>query len=385
MAKVFWYCEKWQPGGIQRVQVNLLPYFDPAEIQFDLAFSEDDTALFDEKIRAAGARKLLTLNKRYHSPSRRTLANFLALRRILRDGHYDAVHFNACHGVEMIYLLWAWAYRVPVRIVHARNNNIGAGGKGRPIKVLAHQICKRLFDWMATVRLANSELSAAWLFRKSDIEKNRVHVLKNGIDAKAFAFNPAGREQTRKALGLENAFVVGHVGHFSYQKNHAFLLSVFAEIARREPKAHLLIIGEGDGKAEVQEQAQRLNVSDKVVFYGATENVPPLLWVMDAFVFPSRFEGCGNALLEAQAAGLPCFASKGVIPQDVAVTPLVRWLALSDHPAQWAEAILANRGKAPRLAHDAEIIQAGYDLSAMADSLKRIYLGASGEEIERAL
>ena len=385
MAKVFWYCEKWQPGGIQRVQVNLLPYFDPAEIQFDLAFSEDDTALFDEKIRAAGARKLLTLNKRYHSPGRRTLANFLALRRILRDGHYDAVHFNACHGVEMIYLLWAWAYRVPLRIVHARNNNIGAGGKGRPIKVLAHQICKRLFDWMATVRLANSELSAAWLFRKSDIEKNRVHVLKNGIDAKAFAFNPDGREQTRKALGLENAFVVGHVGHFSYQKNHAFLLSVFAEIARREPKAHLLIIGEGDGKAEVQEQAQRLNVSDKVVFYGATENVPPLLWVMDAFVFPSRFEGCGNALLEAQAAGLPCFASKGVIPQDVAVTPLMCWLALSDHPAQWAEAILANRGKTPRLAHDVEIIQAGYDLSAMADSLKQIYLRASGAEIESAL
>ena len=385
MANVFWYCEKWQPGGIQRVQVNLLPYFDPVEIQFDLAFSEDDTPLFDEKIRAAGARKLLTLNKRYHNPGRRTLANFLALRRILRDGYYDAVHFNACHGVEMIYLLWAWAYRVPVRIVHARNNNIGAGGKGRPIKVLAHQICKRLFDWMATVRLANSDLSAQWLFRKSDFEKSRVRVLKNGIDANAFAFDPVGREQTRKALGLENAFVVGHVGHFSYQKNHAFLLSVFAEIARREPKAHLLIIGEGDGKAEVQEQAQRLNVSDKVVFYGATENVPPLLWVMDAFVFPSRFEGCGNALLEAQAAGLPCFASKGVIPQDVAVTPLMCWLALSDHPAQWAEAILANRGKTPRLAHDAEIIQAGYDLSAMADSLEQIYLRASGAEIESAL
>ena len=381
MANVFWYCEKWQPGGIQRVQVNLLPYFDPKEIQFDLAFSEDDTALFDDKIRAAGARKLLTLNKRYESPGRRTLTNIFALRKIMREGHYDAAHFNACHGVEMIYLFWAWAYRVPVRIVHARNNNIGAGGKSRPVKVLAHQICKRLFGWTATVRLANSELSAAWLFSKADRRKGRVRILKNGIDAKAFAFDPVGREQNRKALELENAFVVGHVGHFSYQKNHAFLLSVFAEIARREPKARLLLIGEGDGKAAIQEQAQRLNVSDKVVFYGATENVPPLLWAMDAFVFPSRFEGCGNALLEAQAAGLPCFASKGVIPQDVAVTPLVRWLALSDYPAHWAEAILANRGKTPRLAHDAEIIQAGFDLAAMANSLKRIYLGASGAEI----
>ena len=381
MANVFWYCEKWQPGGIQRVQVNLLPYYDPAEIQFDLAFSEDDTALFDDKVRTAGARKLLTLNKRYDSPGRRTLANFFALRKILRDGHYEAVHFNACHGVELMYLFWAWVYRVPVRIVHARNNNIGAGGRSRPVKVLAHQICKHLFGWMATDRLANSDLSAQWLFRKSDFEKSRVRILKNGIDAKAFAFDPAGREQIRKALGLEDVFVVGHVGHFSYQKNHAFLLSVFAEIAEREPKARLLLIGEGDGKAAVREQAQKLNVSDKVIFYGATENVPPLLWAMDAFVFPSRFEGCGNALLEAQAAGLPCFASKSVIPQDVAVTPLVRWLALSDHPAQWAETILANRGKTPRLAHDAEIIKAGYDLAAMADSLKKKYLRARESEI----
>ncbi len=373
--KVFWYCEKWQPGGIQRVQVNLLPYFDPKEVQFDLAFSEDDTALFDDKIRAAGARKLLTLNKRYDRPGKRTLANFFALRRILRDGHYDAAHFNACHGVELIYLFWAWLYHVPVRIVHARNNNIGAGGKTRPVKVLAHRICKRLFSWMATVRLANSELSAEWLFRKTDINKNRVRILKNGIDTKAFAFDPVGREQTRKALELENAFVIGHAGHFSYQKNHEFLLEIFAEILEREPKACLLLVGEGDGKAAVQEQAQRLNIPDKVVFYGATENVPPLLWAMDAFAFPSRFEGCGNALLEAQTAGLPCFASKDVIPESVAVTPLLHWRSLSDGPENWAEAILADRGKTPRLKHDADIIQAGHDLAAMADSLKSIYLG----------
>ena len=383
--KVFWYCEKWQPGGIQRVQVNLLPYFDAKEIQFDLAFSEDDTALFDDKIRAAGARKLLTLSKRYDSPGRRTVANFFALRRILRDGHYDAAHFNACHGVELIYLFWAWMYRVPVRIVHARNNNIGAGGKTRSVKVLAHRICKRLFGWMATVRLANSDLSAEWLFRKADISKGRVRVLKNGIDVEAFAFDPVGREQTRKELGLEDAFIVGHVGHFSYQKNHAFLLDVFAEIAKREPKARLLLIGEGDGKATVQEQAQKLNLSDKVVFYGATENVPPLLWAMDAFVFPSRFEGCGNALLEAQAAGLPCFASKDVISKDVAVTPLLHWLPLSDGPGTWAEAILANRDSALRQAHKTEIIQAGYDLAAMADRLKKIYHGVRESEISRTL
>ena len=375
MIKVFWYCEKWQPGGIQRVQVNLLPYFDPKEIQFDLAFSEDDTALFDEKIQAAGARKLVTLDRRYGSPGIRTLANFFAVRRILRDGHYGAVHFNACHGVELMYLLWAWVYRVPVRIVHARNNGIGAGGKSRLVKVLAHKVCKHLFGWMANGRLANSDLSARWLFSASDMRKGRVRVLKNGIDTERFSFDPAGRNETRNALRLENAFVVGHVGHFSYQKNHEFLLDIFAKIAQRNPDARLLLVGEGEGEAAVREQAERLEIEDKVIFYGATERVAPLLWAMDAFVFPSRFEGCGNALLEAQASGLPCFASQGVIPEAVAVTPLLHWLPLSDSPAAWADIILAQTGKEPRRTHAAEIIRAGYDLAAMAAFLNHTYHG----------
>ena len=374
MMKVFWYCEKWQPGGIQRVQANLLPYFDPKEIQFDLAFSEDDTALFDESIRAAGARKLVTLNKRYSSPGKRTLANFFAVRCILREGHYDAVHFNACHGVELMYLLWAWVYRVPVRIVHARNNGIGAGGKSRPVKVLAHKVCKHLFGWMANGRLANSDLSARWLFSASDVRKGRVRVLKNGIDAKAFAFDPAGRKETRTALHLENAFVVGHVGHFNYQKNHGFLLEIFSEITKRRPDARLLLVGEGAGEAAAREQAEHLGIKDRVIFYGAAERVAPLFWAMDAFVFPSRFEGCGNALLEAQAAGLPCFASQGVMPEAVAVTPLLHWIFLSESPAAWAERVLSQADETLRPAHAEEIIRAGFDLKAMADSLRAIYL-----------
>lgn len=375
MIKVFWYCEKWQPGGIQRVQANLLPYFDPKEIQFDLAFSEDDTALFDENIRAAGARKLVTLDRRYTSPGKRTLANFFAVRRILRDGHYDAAHFNACHGVELTYLFWAWVYRVPVRIVHARNNGIGAGGKSRPVKIAAHKVCKHLFGWMANGRLANSDLSARWLFSASDMWKGRVRILKNGIDAKRFAFDPAGRKETRKALHLENAFVVGHVGHFSYQKNHGFLLEIFSEITKREPSARLLLVGIGEGEAAVREQAERLGIKDRVIFYGAAKRVAPLLWAMDAFVFPSRFEGCGNALLEAQAAGLPCFASRGVIPEAVAVTPLLHWLPLSDSPAAWAEQVLSQADETPRQPYAAEIMKAGFDLAAMAESLKSIYCG----------
>ena len=130
-VRVFWYCEKWQPGGIQAVQVNLLEHMDTEGIRFDIVTSESETDIFDERLAAAGARRIVSLSRRYGGPGMRTLANIFALRRLIRDGQYDAVHFNVCHGVEMIYLFWAWLYRVPLRIVHCRNNGIGSGGKLR--------------------------------------------------------------------------------------------------------------------------------------------------------------------------------------------------------------------------------------------------------------
>ena len=373
--RVFWYCEKWEPGGIQKLQTGLLPYLDRDKVRLEVAACEDDTALFDGALRAAGVQRLTTLQKRYRSPGLRTAANFFALRHIMKAGSYDAVHFNACHGVEAIYLFWAFLYRVPVRILHARNNGIGAGGKTRPIKVFCHLLCKHLFGGLATVRLANSDLAARWLFPAREVAGGRVRIVKNGIAAQAFAFDPEKRAAARRALGLENALVIGHIGHFTYQKNHPFLLNVFAEIARRNPRARLLLIGKGPGEQAAREQAKRLGVSERVIFCGVVSDVAPLLFSMDAFVLPSRFEGFGNVLLEAQAAGLPCFASRDVIPSAAAVTPLLHWISLQEGPEKWAKEILVQGVCEARRSFAQEIIDAGYDIARMAKELQEIYCG----------
>ena len=219
-VRVCWYCEKWQPGGIQAVQMNLLQHMDLERIHMDIVVSEDDTALFDKKMGELGVDKIVTLKETYTSPAKRVFANIFAFGRLVRQGNYDVVHLNVCHGVEMIYAFWAWLYRVPVRILHCRNNDIGAGGRSRKLKILCHKICRYLFRDCANVRLANSDLAAQWLFTKRDRKKNRVRILKNGINAGKYAFDKEAREKIRKELGIEDKFVVGHVGHFNYQKNH---------------------------------------------------------------------------------------------------------------------------------------------------------------------
>jgi len=371
--RVFWYCEKWQPGGIQAIQVNLLEHMNTEGICFEIVTSESETSIFDARLEAAGVRRFVSLPKRYGGPGVRTFSNIFALRSLMRDGAYDVVHFNACHGVEMIYLFWAWLYRVPLRIVHCRNNGIGSGGRLRPVKVLCHEIGKRVFGGCANVRLANSDLAARWLYTPRRIERGQVRIVRNGIDAQRYRFDPDRRAAIRKELGLEGKVVLGHVGHFSYQKNHLFLIQVFSEITRLMPDAHLLLIGTGAGEARVREEVGRLKLEDRVCFYGVTNDVPGMMCAMDGFVLPSRFEGFGNVLIEAQASGLPCFASEGVIPEAVKVCDALRFISLESGPKAWAQQIANTAWSCERKDRTQAVIDAGYDIASMARELEILY------------
>jgi len=355
------------------VQVNLLHHMDLRKIHMDVVVSEDDTSLFDDKLRALGVNKIVTLENRYSSPARRVLANIFAFGKLIKQNRYDVVHLNVCHGVELIYSFWAWLYRVPVRIVHCRNNDIGAGGRSRKFKIFCHNVCKRLFKNCATVKLANSDLAAAWLYTPGDIRKHRVQIIRNGIDSRRYAYDPEIRKQLRQELHLEDQFVVGHVGHFNYQKNHEFLLSVFLEIQRIHPEAVLLLVGAGDYQKRIELLAQEYGISDRVIFYGVTNDIPAVMMAMDVFVFPSRFEGFGNVLMEAQACGLKCFASDAVIPKAVQITENVMWIDLEEPAKVWAEKILSVGSGCERKSHVEDVISAGHDISNMAEILETMY------------
>lgn len=198
----------------------------------------------------------------------------------------------------------------------------------------------------------------------------RRQVLYYGID-----FAPFEQEvdpiAVRAELGLPGgAFVVGHVGIFRLQKNHAFLLDVAAELVAREPRARLLLVGDGDLRPEIERKIAALGLGEHVVLAGVRADVARLmLGAMDAFVFPSRNEGLGIVLLEAQAAGLPCVVSDVVPAEASVVAELTDRRSLSESPARWAEAVLALRDRS--------------DLPQRAEALAR--LQRSSFELHRAI
>jgi glycosyltransferase involved in cell wall biosynthesis len=118
------------------------------------------------------------------------------------------------------------------------------------------------------------------------------------------------------------------------------LVQIAAEAAKRDPQVHFLFVGEGRLRPAIEALVKEAGCCDNVHFLGSRADVPQLMRCMDAFVFPSLYEGLGLVVIEAQAAGLECFVSDN-LPHAADIVPdLVRRLALADGPSHWAEQIL---------------------------------------------
>ena len=106
---------------------------------------------------------------------------------------------------------------------------------------------------------------------------------------------------------MRNRFIVGHVGRFSVQKNHRFLIEIFNEIQKINPNSTLMLVGDGELRSEVLDLAKKLKIEDKIIVTGFISNVNEVIQCFDAFVFPSLFEGLSVTSIENQAVGNICF------------------------------------------------------------------------------
>ena len=179
--------------------------------------------------------------------------------------------------------------------------------------------------------------------------------------------------EIRKKLAIpEDAFVLGHVGRFSYQKNHEYLIRIFAEVRKRNEHAVLMLIGDGENKPDVKKQIEELHLTDSVRFCGLVNNVNDYMQAMDVFVLPSRYEGLPIVGVEAQAAGLPVITSVNV-SEELEISDLVTFLELKEDVSEWADKILSYEGKAREDAAE-QIRSHGYDVQFTADEIEKMYL-----------
>lgn len=160
----------------------------------------------------------------------------------------------------------------------------------------------------------------------------------NGIDLEKFQVLES-KAMLRKKEGIpENSFVIGHVGRFSLQKNHEFIIRVFAQIHRDHPKSFLLLVGDGDLKSKTIDMLKKFKLNGAYKILSNRSDVPQILKMMDVFLFPSLYEGLPVSLIEAQVSGLPCIISD-TIKKEAVISNLVRIMSLHSTVDEWATCV----------------------------------------------
>ncbi len=351
-------------GGVENFLMAYCGRIDPQRIRFDFLTRYEDAA-YPAQRNAIG--RTYVIPRRSEDP----VKYYRAIRAFFEQHarEYDIIWDNECMFNDMTPLKLAAEYGIPVRIAHShnpQNADPSLAGKGRGA---LHRVQRRGLARYANALWACSEESARWACPAMDLP---FTIIPHAIDAADYRFDPAVREEVRAHYGLTDCLVVGHVGRLQYQKNQAFLLEAFARLHQREPRARLVLVGDGPNLLTLEAKAVELGVEEEVLFLGHRDDVPRLLQAFDLFVMPSRFEGLGMAAVEAQAAGLNCILSSA-FPKEAAITQNVTFLDPED-PDLWAERMLdALEGPCALVRPDtmADITRAGHELTAATERLTR--------------
>ena len=353
------------PGGMENCIMNYYRNIDKNKIHFDFLTNFQQIAYQQEL--EAGNSKIFVIPKKGDNllNYKRELINFF--KDNAKD--YDVIWYNTCSLANIDYLKMAKKYGIKKRIIHAHNS----GNEASQIKYLFHKINRRLISKYATDFWSCSMNAARYFFNDNIISSSKHNLVYNAINLKDFSFDNTMRNKIRKELQIDDCFVIGNVGRFQIQKNHLFLIDIFWQVLKKRSDAVLLLIGQGELESQVQERVQKYGLEKKVIFLGVRDDVNKILSALDVFVFPSLFEGLGLALIEAQAVGLPCITSNVVVPNEVNITGLVKFVNLDHNPEEWASAICQVDLTKERDTFDSMIISNGYDIRAESKKLEKMF------------
>jgi len=369
MLRVVHFIFKMDRGGIETLIMNLYRNIDRSKVQFDFAVHSKEKGDYDDEIKRLGGKII------YFPSFRNNPVKYMSeWRSFFRKNanYYNALHFHTPSLANIYPLKMAAKYNIPIRILHSHNTNFNRG-RLQGLYNMIHEANKQKIDKFATDFFACSIPAAEWLFGNEMINKGHVVLMRNGIETEKFLFNSEKRSLIRKELCLEGKFVIGNVGRLTYQKNHEFLVDVFAEVYKKNNNAVLLLIGKGELEENIKEKVSDLGLTEAVKFLGVREDINSLFQAMDIFLFPSRYEGLGIVLIEAQASGLRGIASD-VIPKDAKLTELIDFMSLNESKTKWADEVLKCEQGYERRNTKQDLVNCGYDIKMVASKYQEFLL-----------
>ena len=351
-------------GGTQAFILNVLRNIDLRKFQIDIAIN------FEDNVNKGIGDILKELGCNIYFWPYFKVYNYIQFRtfwkKFFEEHHYDIVHGHSTNSASLYLKCAKEAGCVTVAHCHS------TGYRGNKIQQLFKQHFAKGVGTVADYWFACSDNAALKLFGEMYKTYPRYFEMPNAINVDYYRYDENIAKRIRYKIGVnDDEMLCGHIGTFSAPKNHSFLLDVFAEVLKQQPKSRLVCCGAGALRLSVEEKAKAMGILDRIIFPGVVNNANEYLMAMDVLVFPSVFEGFGIAILEAEAAGTQVVMSD-VIPYDVDLTDLVHRHSLNDSPAEWARTI-CNLPKVGRKAYNEPVAKSKYNMRTSIRLISSLY------------
>lgn len=353
------HCLSGLIGGTGKVVENYYSFMPKDDYEFDIVTQGKTDKMLIEEYENKNI-------KIYIIPSKREdfFGNIIGLYKLMKEKKYDIVHAHMtltnCFPLFIAFLLG-----VKVRISHSHL----AVSKETGVRKIYNYILKKISWIFATDYFACGVEAAKYLFIK---KWDKAIILNNAINLELYKSNSEKQINERNKLNLKfDDIVIGHIGRFSKQKNHVFLIKLLKQMVIENKSVKLMLIGDGELYNEVFQIALKCKLENNIIFTGQIDDVYNKIQIMDVFVLPSNSEGLCIAAIEAQANGLPCIFSDKVA-YETKINDNVEFFNLDDDIKKWSDKCLefANMPKKK----DIKLLQnRGFDISIEAKKLDMFY------------
>lgn len=350
-------------GGAETMIMNLFRKIDRNKFQFDFLIHGIGEGDYDQEIKKLGGC--------IFSLPEYKIYNFSSYRKACKKffsthPEYDIVHGHI-ESCASIYLDEARKLGI-YTIAHTHSTGFQA-----LVPKMLYNILTFKTRYIADYFFACSRQAGENRFGSKTVESNYFLVFNNGIDVQEYIYTRNRHENLKKNWNMQGKFVIGHVGRMSKEKNHVFLVHVFSEMCKREKNAVLILVGDGAEKKNIENLVCDLGLKEKVIFTGNRKDIPEIMNLFDVFVFPSIYEGLGIALIEAQAAGLPCVVADTIVDEAI-LSDEVKSLSLNDTYKTWVDKIMKFSTYVEKRKDNYNlIIEKGFDIRNTTKKLEKFY------------
>lgn len=352
-------------GGIETMLMNYYRKIDRTKVQFDFLCNSSLGGDYDEEILSMGGR--IFRSPGFSPLKRGAYKRFL---KTLFDEHPEYKIVEAHNGPLGRYAMKAAKDNgIPVRIYHAHGADLPFNLKW-PIKYY----CMKMLKYSMNEHFVCSEKAGRFYMGDKIMDEGNYHFIPNAIAVENFVYNEVIRNELRQKYGIADKKVVGHIGRISLQKNHPFILKVFAKLHSQEPDSYLVLVGGGEWEAKIKSQIRELGIEDAVIMTGVIPNPQDWYQAFDLFFMPSLWEGLPVTGVEAQAADLPCLFSDAVT-QEVKLSDKAQFKSLKEPVEKWANKLSEILSNLPKRKDNTELITGKhYNIDTEAERLQNLYI-----------